>query len=52
MVAEEGSKRGAQSAGVLGAITMLKKLCNHPKLIYDVLTSKASQKEDGVKGFK
>lgn len=26
---------GQKSAGVLSAITNLKKLCNHPKLIYD-----------------
>lgn len=32
---------GSKAAGVLGAITCLKKLCNHPKLIYDTLHSKA-----------
>jgi hypothetical protein len=34
----------------LGAITSLKKLCNHPKLIYDVLHSKTqvcSQRDVG-----
>ena len=30
-----------KATGVLGAITSLKKLCNHPKLIYDALHSKA-----------
>jgi SNF2 family DNA or RNA helicase len=30
-----------QATGVLSAITSLKKLCNHPKLIYDTLHSKA-----------
>ena len=28
---------GQKSVGVLPAITNLKKLCNHPKLIYDAL---------------
>ena len=28
---------GQKSAGVLSAITNLKKLCNHPKLIYDAM---------------
>lgn len=37
----EGNKR-AGAAGVLSAITTLKKLCNHPKLIYDALHSKVS----------
>jgi hypothetical protein len=32
--------RGRGTAGVLSAITALKKLCNHPKLIYDALHSK------------
>lgn len=35
----EGDKR-AGAAGVLSAITALKKLCNHPKLIYDGLVAK------------
>jgi DNA repair and recombination RAD54-like protein len=35
----EGLKK-AGAAGVLSAITTLKKLCNHPKLIYDALHSK------------
>jgi SNF2 family DNA or RNA helicase len=32
---------GSKATGVLSAITCLKKLCNHPKLIYDTLHSKA-----------
>lgn len=32
---------GSKATGVLSAITSLKKLCNHPKLIYDTLHSKA-----------
>lgn len=37
---------------VLSAITSLKKLCNHPKLIYDAIHSKASggEKVDGFEG--
>jgi hypothetical protein len=31
---------GSKASGVLSAITCLKKLCNHPKLIYDTLHSK------------
>ena len=43
---------GKGTAGVLSAITSLKKLCNHPKLIYDAVTSpanpdKADAKERG-----
>jgi hypothetical protein len=34
--------RGRGTAGVLSAITTLKKLCNHPKLIYDALCSKVA----------
>jgi DNA repair and recombination RAD54-like protein len=30
---------GKGTAGVLSAITSLKKLCNHPKLIYDMVHS-------------
>ena len=33
---------GKGTAGVLSAITSLKKLCNHPKLIYDAVTSPAN----------
>ena len=32
-------KHSAGAAGVLSAITALKKLCNHPKLIYDGLVA-------------
>jgi hypothetical protein len=32
---------GSKATGVLGAITCLKKLCNHVKLIYDMLHTKA-----------
>jgi DNA repair and recombination RAD54-like protein len=38
---------GSKAAGVLGAITSLKKLCNHPKLIYDALHSKAHVRRGG-----
>lgn len=31
-----------RTSGVLSAITSLKKLCNHPKLIYDAVHSKAA----------
>jgi len=43
----EGNKR-AGAAGVLSAITTLKKLCNHPKLIYDALHSKVGPRLGGV----
>ena len=50
---EGGGGKGGKSAmagGVLGVITMLKKLCNHPKLVYDVLRSKASGNGNGGGG--
>ncbi|KXZ56498.1 hypothetical protein GPECTOR_1g446 [Gonium pectorale] len=34
--------KGGGASGVLSAITSLKKLCNHPKLIYDAVHSKAA----------
>ena len=34
---------GKRSAKVLSAITSLKKLCNHPKLIYDSLHGKGGE---------
>ena len=40
---------GKKSARVLSAITSLKKLCNHPKLIYDTIHGKASE---GAEGFE
>lgn len=36
---------------VLSAITNLKKLCNHPKLIYDAIHAK-HDKSDDINGFK
>lgn len=36
---------GSKAAGVLSAITCLKKLCNHPKLIYDTLHSKTQVRD-------
>ena len=42
---------GQKSVGVLPAITNLKKLCNHPKLIYDALNH--VNKDSGVaEGFE
>lgn len=42
---------GQKSVGVLPAITNLKKLCNHPKLIYDALHH--VNKDSGVaEGFE
>jgi len=40
---------GKKSARVLSAITALKKLCNHPKLIYDTMQGKDSE---GAMGFE
>lgn len=40
--------QGKGGTKVLGAITALKKLCNHPKLVYDALHSKGS----GMDGFE
>ncbi|KAG2497992.1 hypothetical protein HYH03_004251 [Edaphochlamys debaryana] len=44
-----------RTSGVLSAITSLKKLCNHPKLIYDAIHSKAAlagEEGDKVEGFE
>ena len=43
---------GQKSAGVLSAITNLKKLCNHPKLIYDSLHSVDKDKSGPAEGFE
>ncbi|WIA32931.1 hypothetical protein OEZ86_006099 [Tetradesmus obliquus] len=43
---------GSKATGVLSAITSLKKLCNHPKLIYDTLHSKAQVDGTVVEGFE
>ena len=43
---------GQKSAGVLSAITNLKKLCNHPKLIYDGLHHVDKDKSGGAEGFE
>ncbi len=52
--AEEKKKSGGAGKGsscrVLSAITALKKLCNHPKLIYDVVNSCSDTSEQA--GFK
>jgi hypothetical protein len=47
---------GKATAGVLSAITSLKKLCNHPKLIYDAINSsakveKVGTSEEAVQGY-
>jgi DNA repair and recombination protein RAD54 and RAD54-like protein len=42
--------QGKGGTKVLGAITALKKLCNHPKLIYDVIHSKDGASVDGFQG--
>ena len=39
---KDGNKKSAQ---VLSAITSLKKLCNHPKLIYDSMRASGGGKE-------
>lgn len=44
-----GNKKGGTK--VLAAITALKKLCNHPKLVYDVMHGKDKEsKLDGLEG--
>ena len=43
---------GQKSAGVLSAITNLKKLCNHPKLIYDGLHHVDKDKSGAAEGFE
>lgn len=49
--AAEGGAANKGGTKVLGAITALKKLCNHPKLIYDVINGKNEKaKVDGFKG--
>ena len=40
------------SARVLSAITSLKKLCNHPKLIYDAMHSHGKDADAGAEGFE
>ena len=42
---EGGKGKKKETGAVLGAITSLKKLCNHPKLIYDALISKSGKGE-------
>lgn len=44
--------KGAKSAGVLSAITSLKKLCNHPKLIYDAIHGSKNTGKEVMDGFK
>jgi DNA repair and recombination protein RAD54 and RAD54-like protein len=44
------AKTGKGGTKVLAAITALKKLCNHPKLIYDVIHSKQGGASDGFEG--
>lgn len=43
---------GQKSAGVLSAITNLKKLCNHPKLIYDGLHHVDKDRSGANEGFE
>ena len=47
-VAARMLNQGKGGTKVLGAITALKKLCNHPKLVYDALNSKGA----GMDGFE
>jgi DNA repair and recombination RAD54-like protein len=49
-VAKQLLNAGKSSTRVLSAITALKKLCNHPKLIYDVVNS--MQKDTVPDGFE
>lgn len=41
-------KGGKKSAGALSAILSLKKLCNHPKLVYDSLHGHGPEKGDAI----
>lgn len=51
LAASEGGGASKGGTRVLGAITALKKLCNHPKLIYDVVHGNNEKaKVDGFKG--
>ena len=52
LLAASGQGQGHGTAGVLSAITSLKKLCNHPKLIYDAVYSNAAvdKAPSGAKG--
>jgi DNA repair and recombination protein RAD54 and RAD54-like protein len=50
MKVAEGGNPSKGGTKVLGAITALKKLCNHPKLIYDAVCGKNAK--DPVDGFK
>jgi len=43
---------GKNKQQVLGAITALKKLCNHPKLIYDVVHATAGVDPKAAQGFQ
>ena len=45
-----GRLLSGKKEGVLPAITALRKLCNHPKLIYDAMH--ASGPDAAVKGFE
>lgn len=44
----EGSKKG-KSPSALSAITLLKKLCNHPDLVYDKILQKSVGFENAAK---
>ena len=41
-----------KSARVLSAITSLKKLCNHPKLIYDAMNGVSKESKEVTEGFE
>jgi SNF2 family DNA or RNA helicase len=41
---------GGRASGVLSAITRLKKLCNHPKLIYDEGACVLGERKRGSRG--
>lgn len=44
-----GNSVSAQSVSALAAITNLKKLCNHPDLVYDKITDRSDGFENAAK---
>lgn len=44
-----GNAKSAQSVSALAAITNLKKLCNHPDLVYDKITDRSDGFENAAK---
>lgn len=45
----ETSKKGGRSLSALSAITLLKKLCCHPDLVYDKIIEKSDGFENALK---